>query len=89
MKFVFVCPEKQKAFGSVLFEIISNKGVVLDKEGHKFLDAKVALNKPCPFCGKKHVYHASELSCPLGSLEEEKNHLKENTHGKYQKNTTD
>lgn len=61
MKFVFVCPEKQKVFESASFEIINNKGIALDMKGNKFLDAKVALIKPCPFCGKKHVYHSSEL----------------------------
>jgi len=61
MKFVFVCPEKQKVFESASFEIINNKGIALDVKGNKFLDAKVALIKPCPFCGKKHVYHSSEL----------------------------
>ena len=29
------------------------------------VDAKVALNEPCPFCGQKHIYHASELVCPF------------------------
>ena len=71
MKFVFVCPEKQRVFESASFEIISNKGISLDTKGNKFLDAKVALNTPCPFCGKIHVYHASELSCPFESFEKE------------------
>ena len=47
------------------FTIIQNRGVITDKAGKKTLDAKVALDKPCPFCGKKHVYHAGELSCPF------------------------
>ena len=38
-----------------------------DDAGNKTLDAKVALNEPCPFCGQKHVYQASELSCPFTS----------------------
>ena len=67
MKIIFVCPEKQKVFESALFEIIDNKGIAIDIKGNKFLDANVALSKPCPFCGKKHVYHASELSCPFES----------------------
>jgi hypothetical protein len=25
----------------------------------------VALHQPCPFCGQKHVFQASELSCPF------------------------
>ena len=29
------------------------------------LDAKVAVNEFCPFCGKKHVYPVGELSCPF------------------------
>jgi len=45
------------------------------------LDAKVTLKKPCPFCGEKHGYHASELSCPFGSFEKEENPVKETPHG--------
>ena len=67
MKFVFVCPEKQEVFESALFEIIDNKEITIDMKRNKFLDAKVALNKPCSFCVKKHVYHSSELSCPFES----------------------
>ena len=67
MKFIFVCPEKQKVFESAFFEIIDNKGIALNMKGNKFLDANVSLSKPCPFCGKKHVYHVSELSCPFES----------------------
>ena len=33
--------------------------------GNMDMDAKVALDEPCPFCGQKHVYHASELPCPF------------------------
>ena len=77
MKFVFVCPEKQKVFESAAFDVICNKGIALDKMGNRFLDAKVALNGPCPFCGEKHVYHARELSCPFGSSESQENFAKE------------
>jgi hypothetical protein len=66
MKFVFVYPEKKKAFESDSFEVICNKGIALDIMGNRFLDAKAVLNRSCPFCGEKHVYHARELSCPFG-----------------------
>ena len=69
MKFTFVCPEQNKMFESGDFSIFENRGVIADAAGNKTLDAKVALNEPCPFCGKKHVYHVSELSCPFESLE--------------------
>jgi len=36
MKFLFTCPEKQIDFESASFEIISNKGISLDKEGISF-----------------------------------------------------
>jgi len=81
MKFVFVCPEKQKVFESAAFEVICTKGIALDQTGNRFLDAKVAINAPCPFCGEKHVYHASELSCPFGSSENQEDSAKEDTHG--------
>jgi hypothetical protein len=40
--------------------------VITDEAGNKTLDAKVAPDHPCPFCGGRHVYHASELLCPFG-----------------------
>ena len=65
MKFIFVCPDKNEVFESSDFKILHNRGIIIDKAGNKTLNAKVALNEPCPFCGQKHVYHASELSCPF------------------------
>ncbi|MCF8067537.1 MAG: hypothetical protein K9L30_03015 [Desulfobacterales bacterium] len=65
VKFIFVCPSKNEIFESSDFKIIDNRGIVTDKAGNKTLDAKVALGKRCPFCGQKHVYHASELPCPF------------------------
>ena len=65
MKFLFVCPEKNDVFESNAFKIIEHQGVKVDEAGNKFLDAKIELDFPCPFCGKKHVFHATELSCPF------------------------
>ena len=65
VKFVFVCPNENQVFESSDFQIVDNRGVTTDHAGNKILDAKVALNNPCPFCGQKHVYRASELSCPF------------------------
>ena len=69
MKFIFSCPIHNKVFESADFSVLENKGILTDEAGNKTLDAKVALSPPCPFCGQKHVYHASELSCPFGSFE--------------------
>ena len=69
MKFIFVCPTQNKVFESADFRILENRGVITDESGNKTLDAKVELNEPCPFCGKKHAYHTRELSCPFGSPE--------------------
>jgi hypothetical protein len=65
MKFIFVCPVKQEAFETEAFEIIENQGVITDDAGNKTLDATVKLSSPCPFCGENHVFHASEMVCPL------------------------
>ncbi|MBI5592510.1 MAG: hypothetical protein HY881_18750 [Deltaproteobacteria bacterium] len=65
MKLIFVCPNESKAFESADYRIVENKGVITDAAGNKALDAKVALNKPCSYCGHKHIYHVSELSCPF------------------------
>ena len=78
-----------KVFESADFTIFENRGVKTDKAGNMTLGAKAALNEPCSFCGKKHVYRASELPCPFGSPEKERNPKKENAHGKYKKNTAD
>jgi hypothetical protein len=68
MKFIFVCPNQNEKFESSDFRILDNRGVIVDRAGNKTLDAKVALENPCPFCGVKHVYHARELSCPFTGL---------------------
>jgi len=65
MEFIFVCPTCNKVFECSDFRILENRGVITDEDGNKSLDAKVALNQPCPFCGRKHVYHVSELTCPF------------------------
>ncbi len=65
VKFIFVCPNENEVFESSNFKILDNRGVVTDDTGNKTLDAKVALNEPCPLCGQKHVYHAGELLCPF------------------------
>jgi Zn finger protein HypA/HybF involved in hydrogenase expression len=65
VKFIFVCTDKNEVFESADFKIVDNRGIVTDDAGNKTLDAKVALNEPCPFCGQRHVYLASELSCPF------------------------
>ena len=69
MKFIFVCPNQNREFESSDFRILDNRGVISDRAGNKTLDAKVALENPCPFCGTKHVYHAHELSCPFSGLD--------------------
>ena len=73
MKFIFVCTTQHRVFESADFSVRENRGIVVDETGHRALDAKVELNEPCPFCGQKHVYHASELSCPFEISENKKN----------------
>ena len=65
MKFIFVCPNTQAVFYSADFSFIENRGVTTDAGGSRFLDAKIELDNPCPFCGAKHVYRAAELTCPF------------------------
>jgi hypothetical protein len=63
--FYFICPETHKGFHSSDFDITDNKGVSVAEDGSRSLDAKVALRDPCPYCGGRHVYHATELACPF------------------------
>ena len=65
MEFIFFCVKRNMTFKSADFKVTENKGVISDSSGNKTLDAKVELNESCPFCGGKHVYHASELTCPF------------------------
>ena len=73
MKFIFVCTTQNRVFESADFSVRENRGIVVDETGNRALNAKVELNEPCPFCGQKHVYHASELSCPFEISENKKN----------------
>jgi hypothetical protein len=70
MKFIFVCPIHQKVFESDAFNLTENKGVKVDAEGRKYLDAKVNLSGPCPYCGERHSFAARELACPFNRYKE-------------------
>ena len=63
--FTFTCPETNRVFFSEQFEVIDNMGVKTDASGTKYLDAKLKLTRPCPFCGKHHIFRASEMACPF------------------------
>lgn len=65
MEFIFICTKRNMTFESADFNITENRGVISDSSGNKILDAKIELNESCPFCEEKHVYLASELSCPF------------------------
>ena len=65
MDFVFTCPRANRIFKSDKFEITNNHGVKTDAAGNRTLDAMIRLITPCPFCGSRHIYHASELACPF------------------------
>lgn len=67
MEFLFICPLRQEAFSSADFEIIDNRGVAADADGNRYLNARVQLTAPCPFCGEHHEYHANELACPFSA----------------------
>ena len=64
---VFVCPNKNEVFESADFKILENNGVATDEAGNKILDMKIELKAPCPFCGRKHIFHAKDLACPFGN----------------------
>ena len=66
MKLSFVCPREKGVFETAAFTVRDNRGVVTDAAGNKTLDAKVALDTPCPLCGERHEYRVDELSCPFG-----------------------
>jgi hypothetical protein len=65
MKFTFFCPVKHRSFDTDAYRIIEDKGVKTDVSGKRKWDAKIELSISCPFCGKRHVYAASDIACPF------------------------
>ncbi|MFO7760406.1 MAG: hypothetical protein ACQES8_05905 [Thermodesulfobacteriota bacterium] len=65
MKLIFLCPDKNQVFESAAYRLIENHGIVENRSGEKYLDAKVELMESCPYCGQTHIFHANELMCPL------------------------
>ena len=62
MQYLFVCPEENRSFESTAFRIVDSRSVTTDLAGNGTLDAKAALNGPCPLCGRLHVVRAVELA---------------------------
>jgi hypothetical protein len=65
MELVFVCPQRRETFFSGHFEIIDNRGIAVDDDGKSYLNARIRLTVPCPYCGEHHEYQANELACPF------------------------
>ncbi len=65
MNLIFTCPKSGREFESGDFSVVDNRGVVVDGEGNKRLDARVRLNNACPHCGAIHEYEADSLACPF------------------------
>jgi hypothetical protein len=70
MKLIFVCPLKRASFFSGHFEVTKNRGIAVDEDGNRYLNARICLAEPCPHCGGHHEYHADELACPFSSKKE-------------------
>jgi hypothetical protein len=68
MKFIFKCPETGQIFETADFTITENQGVVIDPDGSRRLEARVALDGPCPLCGQRHTYRADEMICPFEAV---------------------
>jgi hypothetical protein len=65
MNFIFNCPETGRIFETAEFTVIENQGVVIEADGSRRLEARVALDTPCPYCGQRHTYRADEMICPF------------------------
>ena len=65
MEFLFVCPYRNETFRTAAFRIVEHRGVRVDANGQKHLDAHVQVDIACPHCGEKHRYAADELVCPF------------------------
>ena len=58
MEFVFNCPATGKIFETAAFRMVDNRR----------LDARVAIEEPCPHCGRHHTYRADEMICPFEAV---------------------
>jgi hypothetical protein len=67
MNLLFTCTLRQEAFYSDNFQIIDNRGIAVDADGNRYLNARIQLTAPCPYCGERHEYHANELACPFSA----------------------
>lgn len=70
MKLVFICLRQQATFFSEDFQITDNRGVAVDDDGNRYLNARIRLTVPCPYCGEFHEYPANELACPFSKNDE-------------------
>lgn len=68
MEFVFNCPATGKIFETAAFRMVDNNGVVTEADGSRRLDARVAIEEPCPHCGRHHTYRADEMICPFEAV---------------------
>ena len=63
----FTCLLRHGSFFREDFQFTENRGVAVDDSGRRYLNAWIKLTTPCPFCGERHEYHASELACTFSS----------------------
>jgi len=68
MNFIFTCSETGKIFETPDFTITENRGVVIDADGWRRLEARVTLDGPCPYCGQRHTYLDDEMICPFEAV---------------------
>jgi hypothetical protein len=67
MEIIFICPLKRESFFSGHFEVTDNRGIAIDEDENRYLNARVRLTEPCPHCGEHHEYQAKELACPFST----------------------
>ncbi|MFH0782309.1 MAG: hypothetical protein V2B20_10215 [Pseudomonadota bacterium] len=65
MKLHFQCPQTGKIFSTDGYSLTDNRGVILNSQGEKILQAMVEVSQPCPHCQEFHRYRVEDLACPL------------------------
>lgn len=65
MRLYFICPEKKKTFPCADYSLDPGYRILQEDIGHRTLQGTVRLTSDCPFCGKRHVFAAEEVLCPL------------------------
>lgn len=65
MELFFTCPVSDKEYTTDKYTLLAGHKIVTAGHDQKKLKGRVAVDSPCPHCGKMHTYSIDEILCPL------------------------